>query len=88
MKRTSGCSNLKSYEHQAIYPFHRKRIYVHGHQYRLLVNGDKFFIDLLFYHRGLQCMVAFVLKTGKFKPEYVGKLNFHLNALDQLPLLR
>jgi predicted nuclease of restriction endonuclease-like (RecB) superfamily len=54
-----------------------------GNQYRLLVNGDEFFIDLLFYHRGLQCMIAFELKTGKFKPEYAGKLNFYLNALDE-----
>jgi len=54
-----------------------------GNQYRLVVNGDEFFIDLLFYHRGLQCMIAFELKTGKFKPEYAGKLNFYLNALDE-----
>src|SRR5699024_1348587 len=42
-----------------------------------------FFIDLLFYHRGLQCLVAFELKTDKFRPEYIGQLNFYLEALDR-----
>jgi len=55
-----------------------------GNQYRLIVGGDEFFIDLLFYHRALRCMVAFELKTGKFKPEYAGKMNFYLSALDEL----
>ena len=53
-----------------------------GNQYRLTVDGDEYFIDLLFFHRGLQALVAFELKKGKFKPEYVGKMNFYLSALD------
>lgn len=42
------------------------------------------FVGLLFYHRSLQALVAFELKRGKFKPEYVGKMNFYLSALDDL----
>lgn len=53
-----------------------------GNQYRLEVGGNEFFIDLLFYNRHLQCLVAFELKRGHFKPEYAGKLNFYLNVLD------
>jgi len=53
-----------------------------GNQHRICIEGDEFFVDLLFYNRHLQCLVAFELKTGKFKPEYAGKLNFYLNALD------
>ena len=53
-----------------------------GNQYRLVVGGDEFFIDLLFYHRQLQAMVAIELKNGKFRPEYAGKMNFYLSALD------
>jgi len=41
-----------------------------------------FFIDLVFYNRVLRCLVAFQLKTGKFKPEYAGQLNYYLNVLD------
>jgi predicted nuclease of restriction endonuclease-like (RecB) superfamily len=52
-------------------------------EYRVQVGGDDFYIDLLFYHRDLQCLVAFELKIGKFKPEYVGKMNFYLEALDR-----
>ena len=55
-----------------------------GNQYRLNITGDEYFIDLLFFHRGLQSLVAFELKKGKFKPEYVGKMNFYLSALDDL----
>lgn len=55
-----------------------------GNQYRLVVEEDEYFIDLLFYHRSLQSLVAFELKKGKFKPEYVGKMNFYLSALDDL----
>ena len=55
-----------------------------GNQYRLKVEDDEYFIDLLFFHRGLQALVAFELKKGKFKPEYVGKMNFYLSALDDL----
>lgn len=54
-----------------------------GNQFRLLVDGEEFFIDLLFFNRKLQCLVAFELKKGKFKPEYLGKLNFYLSALDE-----
>lgn len=55
-----------------------------GNQYRILVQEDEYFIDLLFFHRGLQALIAFELKRGKFKPEYVGKMNFYLSALDDL----
>ena len=55
-----------------------------GNQYRLVVGGDEFFVDLLFFHRFLQAMVAIELKAGKFKPEYAGKMNFYLTALDEL----
>jgi predicted nuclease of restriction endonuclease-like (RecB) superfamily len=54
-----------------------------GNQYRLELDGEEFFIDLLFFNRILQCLVAIELKRGKFKPEYSGKLNFYLNVLDQ-----
>ena len=47
------------------------------------VGNSDFYIDLLFYHRGLQCLVAFELKTDKFKPEHLGQLNFYLEALDR-----
>ncbi len=47
------------------------------------VGNTDFRIDLLFFHRGLQCLVAFELKTDKFKPEFLGKLNFYLEALDR-----
>ncbi len=53
-----------------------------GNQYRVVVDEDEFFIDLLFFNRDLQCLVAFELKKGKFKPEYLGKMNFYLSALD------
>ena len=55
-----------------------------GNQYRLVVDNNEYFIDLLFFHRGLQSLVAFELKKGKFKPEYAGKMNFYLSALDDL----
>lgn len=54
-----------------------------GNQYRLEVDGDEFFIDLLFFNRHLQCLVAFELKKGKFKPADAGQLNFYLNVLDE-----
>jgi len=53
-----------------------------GSQYRLEIDGDEFFIDLLLYHRILKCLVAVELKIGEFKPEYVGKMQFYLAALD------
>lgn len=55
-----------------------------GNQYRLEVDGEELFIDLLFYHRGLRCLVAVELKTGKFKGAYAGQLNTYLSALDDL----
>ncbi|HOJ19719.1 MAG TPA: PDDEXK nuclease domain-containing protein [Ignavibacteriaceae bacterium] len=54
-----------------------------GQQYRLQVGNTDFYIDLLFFHRGLQCLVAFELKVDKFKPEYMGQLEFYLEALDR-----
>jgi predicted nuclease of restriction endonuclease-like (RecB) superfamily len=54
-----------------------------GEEYRLEVGGQDFFIDLLFYHRGLRCLVPFELKIGKFKPEHLGQLSFYLEALDR-----
>ncbi|MCT3704348.1 DUF1016 domain-containing protein [Elizabethkingia anophelis] len=52
-------------------------------QYKVQVGNSDFYIDLLFYHRGLQCLVAFELKADKFKPEHLGQLNFYLEALDR-----
>jgi predicted nuclease of restriction endonuclease-like (RecB) superfamily len=54
-----------------------------GNQYRLEIDDEEFFIDLLFFNRHLQCLVAFELKRGKFKPAYAGQLNFYLNVLDE-----
>jgi len=54
-----------------------------GEEYKLQVGNSDFYIDLLFYHRGLQCLVAFELNTDKFKPEHVGQLNFYLESLDR-----
>ncbi|MBU0952594.1 MAG: DUF1016 family protein [Elusimicrobia bacterium] len=53
-----------------------------GNQFRLEVDGDEFFIDILLYHRRLKCLVAIELKVGKFLPEHVGKMQFYLAALD------
>ena len=52
-------------------------------EYRVQVGGEDFAIDLLFFHRGLRCLVAFELKIGKFKPEYISKMDFYLEALDR-----
>jgi predicted nuclease of restriction endonuclease-like (RecB) superfamily len=54
-----------------------------GEQYKLQVGNSDFYIDLLFFHRGLQCLVAFELKADKFKPDHLGQLNFYLEALDR-----
>lgn len=54
-----------------------------GEEYRLQVGNQDFYIDLLFYHRGLSALVAFELKVGQFKPEHMGQLNFYLEALDR-----
>ena len=53
-----------------------------GSQYRIEVDDQEYFIDLLLYHRTLRCLVAVELKIGEFKPEYVGKMQFYLSALD------
>lgn len=53
-----------------------------GNQYRLEIDGTEFFIDLLLYHRQLRCLVAIELKVGQFKPEYAGKMQFYLAALN------
>jgi predicted nuclease of restriction endonuclease-like (RecB) superfamily len=53
-----------------------------GSQYRLEISDEEYFIDLLLYHRGLKCLIAVELKIGKFLPEYVGKMQFYLAALD------
>ena len=54
-----------------------------GNQYQVKLGKDVYFIDLLFYHRKLKCLVAIELKSGKFKPEYTGKMNFYLNLLNE-----
>jgi predicted nuclease of restriction endonuclease-like (RecB) superfamily len=54
-----------------------------GEELRLQVGGRDFYLDLLFYHRNLQCLVAFELKITKFEPEHVGKLAFYLETLDR-----
>lgn len=53
-----------------------------GEEYRIQVGNKDFYIDLLFFHRDLQCLVAFDLKITDFKPEYLGKMEFYLEALD------
>jgi predicted nuclease of restriction endonuclease-like (RecB) superfamily len=55
-----------------------------GRQYHLEISGNDYYIDLLFYHLKLKCYVVIELKGGKFKPEYAGKLNFYLSAVDDL----
>jgi predicted nuclease of restriction endonuclease-like (RecB) superfamily len=54
-----------------------------GEEYRLQVGNHDYYIDLLFYHRGLRCLVALELKITEFKPEYLGKVEFYLEALDR-----
>lgn len=53
-----------------------------GNQHKISLGKKDYYIDLLFYHRKLQCLIAIELKTGDFKPEYAGKLNFYLEVLD------
>ena len=71
-------NNLKSF----ILEMGRDFTYI-GDEYRVQVGASDWYIDLLFHHRGLQCLVAFELKIGKFKPEYVSKMDFYLEALDR-----
>lgn len=54
-----------------------------GSEFPLQVGGRDFALDLLFFHRGLNCLVAVELKVGRFEPEYLGKLNFYVEALDR-----
>lgn len=54
-----------------------------GNQYRLEYNNKEYFVDMLFFHRGLQSLVAIELKIGSFKAEYVGKMNMYLSLLDR-----
>jgi len=54
-----------------------------GNQYKIQLGDDEYFIDLLFYHRKLKCLVAIELKTVKFQPEFVSKMNFYLEILDE-----
>jgi predicted nuclease of restriction endonuclease-like (RecB) superfamily len=53
-----------------------------GRQYRLEVAGDEYFVELLFYHVKLHCYIVIELKAVKFKPEFAGKLNFYVSAVD------
>jgi len=53
-----------------------------GKQFKLEISGDEFFVDLLFYHVKLHCYVVVELKAVKFKPEFAGKLNFYISAVD------
>nr|WP_206075999.1 DUF1016 domain-containing protein [Marinitoga lauensis] len=55
-----------------------------GRQYKLEIGEDEFYIDLLFYHVKLHSYIVVELKTGKFKPEYAGKLNFYVSAVDSI----
>ena len=54
-----------------------------GEEFRIQVANSDYYIDLLFFHRSLSCLVAFELKIDSFKPEYLGKMNFYLEALDR-----
>jgi predicted nuclease of restriction endonuclease-like (RecB) superfamily len=55
-----------------------------GSQYHLEVGGEDFYLDLLFYHLHLRCFVVIDLKVGQFKPEFSGKMNFYVSAVDDL----
>ena len=54
-----------------------------GNQYKISTKNKDYFLDLLFFHRKLKCLVAIELKIGSYKPEYAGKMNFYLNLLDE-----
>ncbi len=54
-----------------------------GSEFPVQVGGRDFALDLLFFHRGLNCLVAIELKVDRFEPEYLGKLSFYLKALDR-----
>lgn len=53
-----------------------------GNQYRVILEDREYFIDLLLYHRNMQCLIAIELKIGEFLPEYKGKMEFYLNVLN------
>lgn len=76
--RMSLVNNLKGF----VLEFGKDFAFV-GEEYRLQIGKNDYFIDLLFFHRELRCLVAFELKIDDFKPEYVGKMNFYLEALDK-----
>ena len=57
-----------------------------GNQHVLEYNGKESKVDMLFFHRGLRCLVAFDLKIGAFKPEYAGKMNYYLSLLDRIAI--
>ncbi|MDR0767399.1 MAG: PDDEXK nuclease domain-containing protein [Methanosarcinales archaeon] len=67
---------------QLILKFGNKFCFI-GNQYRVMVDEQEFFIDLLFFNRELRCLVAVELKRGEFKPSHLGQLNFYLSALDE-----
>lgn len=71
-------SNLKNF----ILEFGRDFAFM-GQEYKLQVGNQDFYIDLLFYHRALQCLVAIELKTERFAPEHLAQINFYLEALDR-----
>lgn len=75
--RKAIINNLKNF----VLEFGKDYAFV-GEEYRLQVGTKDFHVDLLFYHRELQCLVAFDLKITDFKPEYMGKMEFYLEALD------
>jgi hypothetical protein len=54
-----------------------------GHQYKLELKNKSYYVDLLFFHRKLKCLVAIDLKIGSFEPGFAGKMNFYLNLLDE-----
>jgi predicted nuclease of restriction endonuclease-like (RecB) superfamily len=54
-----------------------------GNQYRLTLRNNEYFVDLLFFNRKLKCLIAIELKTGKFEPEYAGKMDFYLHLLNE-----
>ena len=76
--RKSIIENLKNF----ILEFGKDFAFV-GEEYRIQVGKKDFYIDLVFYHRDLQCLVAIDLKITDFKPEYLGKMEFYLEALDR-----
>ena len=59
-----------------------------GNQYKLTIDDEEYFIDLLLYHRSLKALIAVELKIGKFKPEYAGKMNFYLSVLNDTVKLK